>query len=112
MTIWPSGLDGPVFRVRYRALPHPLEGPGTGPDDIRVVRQVVTQELTVPREVAEPDQLVIEHPEIAQRDEQAGSLAPGKPSHLLARVDVRRRGLVLEADVVAQRLGDDPCPAE
>jgi hypothetical protein len=89
--------------MRYRALPHSLEGVGAGRDDIRGVRQVITQELAVSVEVAEPDEPVIEYPEIAQWDEQARGLVPGKPPHLLARVNVRSRGLILEADVLGQR---------
>ena len=57
-------------------------------------------------EVVPQHHLLVEHPEVAARDQQPGCLAPGKPPHLLSGCQVvRGRHVVLEPDVVGDRLG-------
>ena len=103
----------PVVRVRDGALPDGLERLRAHADDRRVVAQLVLDDAPVTVEVMEPDQPGVEQPEVVARQAQARRAAPGQPADLLARGDVQpRRGRVLEPDVIADRLGDDPRPAE
>ena len=98
--------------MRNRPPPDVLEGLGARPDHPGIVAQVMPQERPVPGEQPEAHQPVIEQPEVGQRHEQARRGVPGQPPDLLACGDIERSRLVLEADVVGQRLTDDPRPAE
>ena len=58
---------GPVVGVRDRALPYGLEGGRAQLHHRGIIRQLMLEELTIPGEVAEPDEPVIEQPEVITR---------------------------------------------
>ena len=107
-----GGQAGPVLAMRNRPAPDLLECFGARPDHLAILAQIMPQERPVAGEEPEAHEPVIEQPEVGQRYQQARRGVPGQPPDLLARRDIERRRLVLEADVVGKRLADDPRPAE
>lgn len=98
--------------VRYGPLPDARKSVTARRHHFRIIGQLVPEESPVTREEPEAHKLVIENPAVSQRNEQARSGPPGKPPDLLSGSDVESRALVLETDVLGQRLRDDPRPAE
>ena len=85
--------------MRSRPVPDVLESFGARLDHLGIVAQIMPHERPVPGEEPEAHESVIEQPEVGQRYEQARRSVPGQPPDLLTRSDIKRRRLVLEAEV-------------
>jgi hypothetical protein len=95
--------------MRDGAFPDCLEGVGAQPYHHRVIRQLVVDDLTIASEMVEPDELTVEDPEVIAREAEVRCPPPWQPAHLLTGGDVEALSdVVLEPDVVSERLGYDP----
>src|ERR1700722_3466504 len=109
----PPRSGEPVVGVRDGPRPYRLERLCAHFRDCWIVGQLILEELAVAREVAEPNQLPVEHPEIVQGDADVSRAPSWQPPDVLARRDVDLGGeRMLEPDVIGERLGHDACPPE
>jgi hypothetical protein len=77
---------------------------------VRVIGEfpAVGGDLAVAGEVVPQHQPVIKDPEVVARQQQPRGLPAGQPPDVLACRDVHERDVMLEPDVLADRLADDP----
>src|SRR5213078_3672585 len=92
----------------YGSIPDGFEDCGTQPHRCGIVRKLITYEFAVAGEVAEPDQAIVEQPEVVARQREIRRAAAGEPPHQFAGREVGERDVVLEPDVVRDRFADDP----
>src|ERR1017187_7480631 len=99
-----------VLPMREGAVPGRLERRRAGLDGVRVTGEFPASggDLAVAGEVVPQHQPVIKDPEVVARQQQARGLPAGQPPDVLACRDVHERDVMLEPDVLADRLADDP----
>jgi hypothetical protein len=62
--------------VRDRTLPYGLEGGGTQLHDRGIINELMAEELAIPGEETEPDQAIIEQPEVVAGKREVRRPAP------------------------------------